>query len=167
MLNSFVSRTAEWEALILFTLMLVVFIGFCALVVDVGRIYAERRYMQNAADAGALSATHQLAASFRTSYLDYLRSFRFLGSSGPRREVWLGKISQWDDAQIKRLNPGASLPGTHITVAFRSDGSGDTYAFTNYLWKVSSEWKSKVGASTSVSWPVGLGGQGNEGDDHR
>jgi phosphate transport system substrate-binding protein len=79
-------------------------------------------------------------------------------------QIYLGKISQWDNAQIKKANPGRSLPSTHITVAFRSDGSGDTYAFTNYLWKISPEWKSKVGIyATSVNFPVGVGGRGNDG----
>jgi phosphate transport system substrate-binding protein len=79
-------------------------------------------------------------------------------------QIYLGKISSWDNAQIKKANPGKNLPGTHITVAFRSDGSGDTYAFTNYLWKISSEWKSKVGIyATSVNFPVGVGGRGNDG----
>jgi phosphate transport system substrate-binding protein len=79
-------------------------------------------------------------------------------------QIYLGKISSWDNPQIKRLNPGKSLPSSHITVAFRSDGSGDTYAFTNYLWKVSPEWKSKVGIyATSVNFPVGVGGRGNDG----
>ena len=78
--------------------------------------------------------------------------------------IYLGKISSWDNAAIKKLNPGKSLPSSHITVAFRSDGSGDTYAFTNYLWKVSPEWKSKVGIyATSVNFPVGVGGRGNDG----
>jgi phosphate transport system substrate-binding protein len=79
-------------------------------------------------------------------------------------QIYLGKINTWDDAQIKRINPGKNLPNTHITVAFRSDGSGDTYAFTNYLWKVSPDWKSKVGIyATSVNFPVGVGGRGNDG----
>ena len=79
-------------------------------------------------------------------------------------QIYLGKINTWDNAQIKRINPGKNLPSTHITVAFRSDGSGDTYAFTNYLWKVSSDWKSKVGIyATSVNFPVGVGGRGNDG----
>jgi phosphate transport system substrate-binding protein len=79
-------------------------------------------------------------------------------------QIYLGKISSWDNAQIKRINPGKNLPSTHITVAFRSDGSGDTYAFSNYLWKVSSDWKSKVGIyATSINFPVGVGGRGNDG----
>jgi phosphate transport system substrate-binding protein len=79
-------------------------------------------------------------------------------------QIYLGKISNWSDPQIKKSNPGKSLPNLHITVAFRSDGSGDTYAFTNYLWKVSPDWKSKVGIyATSVNFPTGVGGRGNDG----
>jgi phosphate transport system substrate-binding protein len=79
-------------------------------------------------------------------------------------QIYLGKISSWDNAQIKKVNPGKNLPSTHITVAFRSDGSGDTYTWTNYLWKVSSDWRSKVGIyATSVNFPVGVGGRGNDG----
>jgi phosphate transport system substrate-binding protein len=78
--------------------------------------------------------------------------------------IYLGKISNWSDPAIKKLNPGVNLPNLHITVAFRSDGSGDTYAWTNYLWKISPEWRSKVGIyATSVNFPVGVGGKGNDG----
>ena len=84
--------------------------------------------------------------------------------SGPvLAEIYLGRITNWDDPAIKTLNPGLKLPNLKITVAHRSDGSGDTYAFTNYLSKVSSQWASKVGNATSVSWPVGVGGKGNPG----
>jgi phosphate transport system substrate-binding protein len=78
-------------------------------------------------------------------------------------DIWLGKIKAWNDPAIKKLNPGVSLPSTKITPVYRTDGSGDTYAFTNYLSHVSSEWKSKVGTSTQVHFPVGLGGKGNSG----
>jgi phosphate transport system substrate-binding protein len=78
-------------------------------------------------------------------------------------DIFLGKITKWDDAQIKKLNPGVSLPDKAILVAHRSDGSGTTFIFTNYLSKVSSDWKDKVGNNTSVNWPVGLGGKGNDG----
>jgi phosphate transport system substrate-binding protein len=77
--------------------------------------------------------------------------------------VFLGTIKTWDDPAIKALNSGVSLPSKPITVVHRSDGSGTTYAFTDYLGKVSSDWKSKVGVAKSVSWPVGIGGQGNAG----
>ena len=74
-----------------------------------------------------------------------------------------GKIKNWNDPAIKALNPGVKLPDTKITVVHRSDGSGTTFIFTNYLSKVSPEWKSKVGMGTSVDFPSGVGGKGNEG----
>jgi len=77
--------------------------------------------------------------------------------------IFLGQIKKWSDAGIKKDNPGAKLPDADIIVVHRSDGSGTTFVFTDYLSKVSPEWKSKVGANTSVNWPVGLGGKGNEG----
>jgi phosphate transport system substrate-binding protein len=77
--------------------------------------------------------------------------------------IFLGKIKQWNDAEIAKANPGVTLPAKDIVVVHRSDGSGTTYVWTDYLSKVSTEWKSKVGANTSVNWPVGLGGKGNEG----
>ncbi len=78
-------------------------------------------------------------------------------------DIYLGKITRWDDARIKALNPGVRLPGARITVVHRSDGSGTTFVWTNYLSKVSEEWRRRVGEGTSVSWPVGVGGKGNEG----
>ena len=78
-------------------------------------------------------------------------------------DIFLGKIAKWDDPAIKKLNPKAKLPSQAIVVVHRSDGSGTTFIFTNYLSKVSPEWKSKVGASTAVEWPVGIGSKGNEG----
>ena len=77
--------------------------------------------------------------------------------------IYLGKITTWNDKAITALNPGLSLPDTKITVVHRSDGSGTTFNWVNYLSKVSSEWKSKVGEGTSVQWPAGVGGKGNEG----
>ncbi|AWN23856.1 phosphate ABC transporter substrate-binding protein PstS [Deinococcus irradiatisoli] len=78
-------------------------------------------------------------------------------------DIYLGKVKLWNDAAIKKLNPDVTLPGLPITVARRSDGSGTTAVFTDYLSKVSSEWKSKVGSANSVQWPVGVGGKGNDG----
>lgn len=78
-------------------------------------------------------------------------------------DIYLGKITSWDDPAIANLNPGASLPSTKITPAYRSDGSGDTYAFTNYLSTVDPEFKSKVGTSTSVKFPTGVGAEHNDG----
>jgi phosphate transport system substrate-binding protein len=78
-------------------------------------------------------------------------------------EIYLGKIKTWQDAAIKKDNPGVNLPNTPIAVAHRSDGSGTTNIFTMYLAKVSPEWEQKVGKGISVSWPVGVGGKGSEG----
>jgi phosphate transport system substrate-binding protein len=78
-------------------------------------------------------------------------------------DIYLGKIKKWDDPAIKKLNDGLKLPSQDITVVHRSDGSGTTFIFSNYLSTVSPEWKQKVGANTSVQWPAGVGGKGNEG----
>ena len=84
--------------------------------------------------------------------------------SGPvLADIFLGKITKWNDPAIARLNAGVTLPATEITVAHRADGSGTTYIWVDYLAKVSPEWKSKVGVATSVNWPTGVGGRGNEG----
>ncbi|MGA9624888.1 MAG: phosphate ABC transporter substrate-binding protein PstS [Bryobacteraceae bacterium] len=77
--------------------------------------------------------------------------------------IFLGTIAKWDDPRLAKDNPGVKFPNADIQVVHRSDGSGTTFVFTDYLSKVSPEWKSKVGANTSVNWPVGLGGKGNEG----
>ncbi len=77
--------------------------------------------------------------------------------------IFLGKISKWNDKAITGANPGVNLPDRDIVVVHRSDGSGTTYIWTDYLSKVSSEWQSQVGKGTSVKWPIGLGGKGNEG----
>jgi phosphate transport system substrate-binding protein len=78
-------------------------------------------------------------------------------------DIFLGKITRWNDPRLAQLNPGLELPAQDIIVAHRSDGSGTSYIFTDYLSKVSPVWKSQVGKGTSVNWPVGLGGKGNEG----
>jgi phosphate transport system substrate-binding protein len=77
--------------------------------------------------------------------------------------IFLGTVKKWNDAALKKDNPGVNLPNEDITVVHRSDGSGTSFVWSDFLSKVSPEWKSKVGASTSVNWPVGLGGKGNEG----
>jgi phosphate transport system substrate-binding protein len=77
--------------------------------------------------------------------------------------IFLGNIKKWNDPKIAALNSGANLPNQDIVVVHRSDGSGTTYIFTDYLSKVSPDWKQKVGTNTSVNWPAGLGGKGNEG----
>ena len=78
-------------------------------------------------------------------------------------EIFMGKITKWNDPKIAALNSGVELPAKDIVVAHRSDGSGTSWIFTNYLSKVSDAWKTKVGNATSVKWPVGLGGKGNDG----
>jgi phosphate transport system substrate-binding protein len=78
-------------------------------------------------------------------------------------DIYLGKVTKWNDPAIAKLNGGVSLPATDITIVHRSDGSGTSYIWVDYLSKVSAEWKTKVGVNTSVNWPVGLGGKGNEG----
>jgi len=78
-------------------------------------------------------------------------------------DIYLGKIKKWNDARIKRINPGVSIPDQEITVVYRSDGSGTTYNFTSYLNTVSREWKSRVGRGTTVNWPTGVGARGSSG----
>ena len=77
--------------------------------------------------------------------------------------IFLGKITKWNDAELAGANPGVTLPKEDIVVVHRADGSGTSFIFTDYLSKVSTDWKAKVGSGTSVNWPVGLGGKGNEG----
>jgi len=84
--------------------------------------------------------------------------------SGPvLADIFLGKITKWNDPQIAKLNAGVSLPATDITVVHRADGSGTTYIWVDYLSKVSAEFLKKVGVNTAVNWPTGVGGKGNEG----
>ena len=78
-------------------------------------------------------------------------------------DIFLGKITKWNDAAIAKLNTGVNLPATDITVVHRSDASGTTYIWVDYLSKVSAEWKMKAGVATQVNWPTGVGGKGNEG----
>ena len=78
-------------------------------------------------------------------------------------DIFLGKITKWNDPQITKLNKGTNVPDTSIVVVHRSDGSGTSYIFTDFLSHVSPEWKSKVGTGKSPSWPTGVGAKGNEG----
>ncbi len=89
---------------------------------------------------------------------------RQLKLTGPLiAEMYMGTVKKWNDPKIVALNPGLKLPDANITPVYRSDGSGTTFVFTDYLSKVSADWKSKVGTNTSVQWAVGIGGKGNEG----
>ncbi len=78
-------------------------------------------------------------------------------------DLYLGKIAKWNDPAIAKLNPGLKLPDVAVAPVYRSDGSGTTFIFTNYLSKISADWKAKVGENTQVEWPAGIGGKGNEG----
>jgi len=101
---------------------------------------------------GAVVATYNLPGSPKLHFTGELLA-----------DIFLGKITSWDDDRIKSVNPGVSLPNTPIVIVHRSDGSGTTYIWVDYLSKLSKEWEEKVGRGTSVKWPVGLGGKGNEG----
>jgi phosphate transport system substrate-binding protein len=81
-------------------------------------------------------------------------------------KIFLGQITKWDDPALTALNPGADLPDAYITVVHRSDGSGTTYIFSNYLSQVSPAWAAKVGTGRSLHWPAGIGGDGNPGAAH-
>jgi len=102
-----------------------------------------------------------LGAVVITYDLDLPQKIRF--TSDLIADIYLGKIIKWNDERIRKVNPGLNLPDLPINVVRRADGSGTTFVFTDYLSKVSSEWKEKVGRGTSVNWPVGIGGKGNEG----
>ena len=95
--------------------------------------------------------------------LPSVKSARYKLSGPVIADIYLGKMVKWSDPEITALNPGVTLPDDPIVTAHRSDGSGTTYIFTDYLSKVSPDWHNKVGKGTSVKWPVGLGGKGNEG----
>ena len=103
---------------------------------------------------GAVVATYNLPSVGKTA-------LRFDGPT--LADIFLGQITRWRDRRIAALNPGVNLPNEDIIVAHRSDGSGTTFIFTDYLSRVSPTWKGKVGKATSVQWPIGLGGKGNEG----
>jgi phosphate transport system substrate-binding protein len=103
---------------------------------------------------GAVVATYNLPSAGKAE----------LSFDGPLlADIFLGRVTRWSDPKIAALNPGVTLPAEDIIVVHRSDGSGTTYVFVDYLSKVSREWEKKVGRATSVNWPVGLGGKGNEG----
>jgi phosphate transport system substrate-binding protein len=103
---------------------------------------------------GAVVVTYNLPALGQTK-------LKFDGNT--LTDIFMGRITKWNDPKIAALNPGVKLPDTDLIVVHRSDGSGTTYVFTDFLNKFSREWRDKVGYATSVNWPVGLGGKGNEG----
>ncbi len=95
--------------------------------------------------------------------LDGVSSGELILDGSTLAKIYLGEIKRWDDAAIRKLNPDARLPAQAIALVHRSDGSGTTFIFTNYLSKVSGDWRSKIGSSTAVEWPAGIGAKGNEG----
>src|SRR3974390_2338992 len=95
--------------------------------------------------------------------LDGIKSNELTVDGATLGKIYLGEIKTWDDPALKKLNPNVKLPSQAIALVHRSDGSGTTFIFTNYLSKVSEDWKSKVGSNTSVEWPGGIGAKGNEG----
>jgi phosphate transport system substrate-binding protein len=103
---------------------------------------------------GAVVATYNLPSLGQ-------KPLRFDGAT--LADIFLGRLTRWNDPRLRALNPGVALPAEDILVVHRSDGSGTTYIFTDYLSKISPDWKSRIGHATSVDWPVGLGGKGNEG----
>ena len=132
-----------------------------------GVLRRHRRADDRRADAGGArqDPAHPDGARRRRAGLQPSRRQRPSSSSTARvlADIFLGKITKWNDPAIAKLNPGVKLPATDITVVHRSDGCGTTYICVDYLAKVSPEWKKKVGVDTAVNWPVGLGGKGNEG----
>ncbi len=102
--------------------------------------------------AGAVIVTYNLTGDFQLRFTPDIIA-----------DIFLGKISKWNDRRISATNPGVRLPDMNITVIHRSDGSGTTFIFSDYMSKVSREWKEKVGTGTSLNWPAGLGGKGNPG----
>ena len=115
--------------------------------------------------AGACNGCVQIPWALTATGMGFsIPGVRKLNLTGPIiAGIYFGKITNWNDPKIKKLNPKAHLPNLTITPVYRSDGSGDTYAFTNYLSQVSSSWKSRVGLGTSVSFPTGASGKGNSG----
>jgi len=129
--------------------------------VDFGASDAPLTPAQAAACNGCIQIPWALTA---TGMAFHLEGVRRLNLTGPvLANIYFGKITNWNDPAIAKLNKGETLPNVKITPVFRSDGSGDTYAFTDYLSRISSAWRTKVGNATSVSFPTGVGGKGNDG----
>jgi phosphate transport system substrate-binding protein len=116
-----------------------------------------------AVNANVLHVPTVLGAVVVTYNLPGLGDTRLKFDGDALVDIFMGRLTKWNDKRLAALNPGVKLPDQDIIVVHRSDGSGTTYIFTDYLNKFSREWKDKVGYATSVNWPVGLGGKGNEG----
>jgi phosphate transport system substrate-binding protein len=129
--------------------------------VDFGASDAPLTPAQAGACNGCVQIPWGLSATAVAIHVNGLRSINLTGPVVAK--IYLGQITSWNSPQIKKLNKHTNLPALHISVAFRSDGSGDTYAFTNFLSKESSTWASRVGFATAVSFPTGTGAKGNSG----
>jgi phosphate transport system substrate-binding protein len=114
-------------------------------------------------DAGLIQFPTVVGGDVPVVNLDGVKAGDLVLDGSTLANIFLGAITKWDDPAIKKLNPNAKLPSDAIVVVHRSDGSGTTFIFTDYLSKVNPDWKSKVGANTAVEWPVGIGAKGNEG----
>jgi phosphate transport system substrate-binding protein len=129
--------------------------------VDFGASDAPLTPAQASSCNGCVQIPWALTATGIAYRLDGVRSLKLTGPV--LAQIYMGQIKSWNDRRIKRINKGVRLPNLAITPAFRSDGSGDTYAFTDYLSRVSGTWKRSIGFSTQVSFPTGVGGKGNDG----
>ena len=130
--------------------------------VDFGASDAPLTPDQSAAAKGVVQIPWALAATLVAYHVNGVPNQ--LKLTGPVvADIWMGKVTTWNDPAIAKLNPGVNLPSTKITPVYRTDGSGDTYAFTDYLSRISPQWKSQIGNATQVHFPVGLGGKGNSG----
>ena len=129
--------------------------------VDFGASDAPLTAAQAAACNGCVQVPWALTATGIAYHLDGVKKLNL--SPVVVAQMYLGQITKWNDKRIASLNKGVKLPATAVTPAFRSDGSGDTYAFTDLLSRVSPTWKSQVGVSTAVTFPTGVGGRGNDG----
>jgi len=114
-------------------------------------------------DNGLMQFPTVIGGAVPVAHLDNIKPGQLKLTGAVLGDIYLGKITKWNDPAIAALNPGVKLPDDDITVVHRSDGSGTTFIWSNYLSKVNPEWQSKVGEGTSISWPVGVGGKGNEG----
>jgi len=131
--------------------------------VDFGASDAPLTKPQGAACKGCVQVPWALAATGPVENIPGINGLQLKLTGAVLAKIYLGQITNWDDPAIKALNKGLSLPNKSITVVHRSDGSGDTYVFTDYLSKISKTWATKVGKATTVNWPAGVGGNGNAG----
>jgi phosphate transport system substrate-binding protein len=129
--------------------------------VDFGASDAPLTFQQAGACHGCVQIPWALSATGVAFHLNGVRKLKL--SPSVITQIYLGSISQWNDKRIAAINKGVSLPAVKITPVFRSDGSGDTYAFTDYLTAASPSWKKNIGKGTQVSFPIGVGGRGNDG----